>query len=103
VNLRYHLGNVDPFGPQVQMRRPQKTSRGGATDSQVAALVNLGVGQDTALRFTKKQAGAVITKLRQERCTIKQARVLKNFGFDPLNYNVESAKKELDRLLGGAA
>lgn len=98
VQLGYRLGDVDPFGGQGRAAGAPATSRGGSTDGQVAALVNLGVDRDTALRFSKKQAGAVIDKLRLERCTSNQARTLRRFGFDPAEFNAEAASAQIQRI-----
>jgi hypothetical protein len=54
-------------------------------------LVNLGIGQDRATSFTKRQASAVINKLKQERCTVKQAAILHDHGYKPEDFNVDSA------------
>jgi hypothetical protein len=74
------------------------TGRGGSTDAQVAALVNLGVDQATALGYSKKQAGAVIDSLREKRCTTKQAKTLTKFGYDPAEFNVQSASEVIDEI-----
>lgn len=98
VQLGYHLGDVDPFGGQRRGGPAPQTSRGGSTDGQVAALVNLGVERDAALRFGKKQAGAVIDKLRKERCTTNQARTLRRFGLDPAEFNADAASKQIQKI-----
>ncbi|HMF15039.1 MAG TPA: DEAD/DEAH box helicase, partial [Gemmataceae bacterium] len=59
AHVNYHLSNVDPFGPAPVVTAP-RISRGGSTDAQIAALVNLGVDQERAVGFSKGQAGAVI-------------------------------------------
>lgn len=74
------------------------TNRGGATDAQVAALVNLGVPQEEALQFSRKQAGAVMDSIRQKRCTDKQAATLRKFGYDPTGFNVATASAQIDAI-----
>lgn len=81
AGVRYQNQAVDPFGhdsPGVA----HSNHRGGATDAQIAFLVNLGVNQDTAAGYGKSQAGAVITSLKEKRCTIKQEAILKRHGFN---------------------
>jgi superfamily II DNA or RNA helicase len=97
TQLNYHLSEVDPFGPAPVASRP-RISRGGATDAQIAVLVNLGVEQEQAAGFNKRQAGAVIDKLRLVRCTVKQARTLRKFGFNPDEFNVETASAQIDLI-----
>ena len=64
-------------------------NRGGATDKQIESLIGLGVGYQTAAKYTAAQAWTVTDKLRQERCTVKQQNLLKRFGYD---HNVPFAK-----------
>jgi superfamily II DNA or RNA helicase len=94
VDVGYHLTDVNPFGGRNGHAKP-RTSRGGATDSQIAALVNLGVDRATATGYTRKQAGAVMTSLRQKRCTIKQATTLSKFGYDPAEFNAIQASAQI--------
>lgn len=97
VQLGYRLGDVDPFGG-TSRGAVGKTSRGGSTDGQVAALVNLGMDRDAAMRFGRKQAGAVIDKLRKERCTVNQARTLRRFGIDPSQLNADAASEQIQKI-----
>ncbi len=97
VTLAYKITDAGGFngtGPGEK----QGTSRGGATDAQVAALVNLGVNRDTALGYSKRQAGVVMDALRESRCTVKQAATLRKFGYDPDEYNVEGASAIIDAI-----
>ncbi len=75
-----------------------KSNRGSSTDKQVYALTSLGVRYDTAAGYTKKQASAVIDKLRTERCTIKQANILREYGHDAAGVNFEQAQKIIDGI-----
>lgn len=98
TDISYYLKDVSPFDGAERAAAP-KTSRGGATDSQVSALVNLGVKHETALGYSKNQAKAVSNKLRKERCTTKQAKTLRKFGFDPFAFNVETASKQIQLIV----
>jgi superfamily II DNA or RNA helicase len=98
VDVHYHLGDVSPFGGRRNGIAKPKTSRGGATDAQVAALVNLGVDHDVATGYSRKQAGAVMTSLRDKRCTIKQAATLRKFGYDPDEFNATTASKQIQAI-----
>lgn len=97
VKVNYELIDVDPFGP-TPVFNGQQTNRGGATDAQVAALVNLGITRDDALRFGKRQASAVMDKLRQERCTVKQAATLQKFGYAPTEFNAKTASDQIQKI-----
>lgn len=97
VTLAYKITNAGGFEGAPIGEKPS-TSRGGATDAQVAALVNLGVPQETALGYSKKQAGAVMDSLRQSRCTVKQAATLRKFGYDPSEFNADSASETIDAI-----
>ncbi len=96
ARIHYYLGDIDG-GTRTGGGAPI-TSRGGATDAQVAALVNLGVDRDKALSYGRKQAGVVLTKLRGERCTLKQAATLRKYGYDPDDFNVATASKKIDAI-----
>jgi superfamily II DNA or RNA helicase len=97
TQVQYQLSDVDPFGP-VQVSSPPRRSRGGSTDAQIAALVNLGVEQATAAGYGKKQAGAVLESLRSKRCTIKQAATLRKFGFNPDEHNWYTASAKIQEI-----
>ena len=97
TKVTYHIGDVGNFGGKTVQAAP-KTNRGGATDGQVAALVNLGVSRDTALGYSRKQAGAVMTNLRDKRCTVKQAATLSRFGIDPSTLNAKQASEQIDKI-----
>lgn len=97
VDLKYALADVSPFSGSHRGSAP-RTSRGGATDAQVAALVNLGVPREEALAFGRKQAGAVITAKRQKRCTEPQARTLRKYGYDPKDFNSDTASAQIQAI-----
>ncbi len=97
VKLDYTIRDVDGFSGSARAAAPG-TSRGGATDSQVVALVNLGVSREEALRYSRKQAGAVMTSLRKKRCTIPQARTLQRYGYDTSNLNYAQASDLMEAL-----
>jgi superfamily II DNA or RNA helicase len=96
-HIDYALQDVDTFGGVVTTVTPRKI-RGGATDGQIAFLVSLGIDRNAALGFTKKQAGAMIDKLRNERCTVKQGNTLRKFGYDPKDFNVDAASAKIDQI-----
>ena len=97
VPLAYSLHDVSPFGGSNGTHKP-KISRGGSTDAQIAALVNLGVDQATASGYGRKQAGAVMTSLRGKRCTNKQAATLVKYGYNPTSFNAEQASKTIGEI-----
>jgi superfamily II DNA or RNA helicase len=72
-------------------------TRGGSSDSQIAFLVNLGVSRQTAAGYTRRQASAVINKLKAERCTNKQRAILTRFG-EPADVNFDQAKAIIDEI-----
>lgn len=90
---------VDPFAEVDLSMGPQAGyTRGGASDAQVAFLVNLGVDRMTALSYSKRQASIVIDRMGAKRCTIKQAAVLAKYGLDPAGYNVQTAREAIDAI-----
>jgi hypothetical protein len=97
THLNYHLRDVDAFGPAPSRTSP-RIRRGGATDAQIAVLVNLGVEQERAAGYSKKQAGVVIDKLRAQRCTIRQANTLRKFGFNPDKFNAQTASEQIQKI-----
>ena len=97
ADLKYHIGDIGSFDGQGTATAAA-TNRGGATDGQVAALVNLGMDREKALSFGQKQAGVVIKSLREKRCTIPQAKTLKKFGDDPAQFNADSASKRIQQI-----
>lgn len=99
--VRYGAFAVDPFdpdAPEVAGSDYTGPARGTATDSQVRLLVNLGVPEPTAQRYSKKQAGAVIDSLAATRCTTKQAAVLRKAGVDPDGVGMDRASRIIDAI-----
>ncbi len=99
--VRYGSHRVDPFdddAPEVVGSDYTGPYRGTATDSQVRLLVNLGVAQATAERFSKKQAGAIIDKMGKDTCTVKQAATLRRAGIDPTGIGIKKASRWIDAL-----
>jgi superfamily II DNA or RNA helicase len=72
--------------------------RGGSTDGQVSALIKFGVSKETALGYSKSQAGAVLTSLMQSRCSVKQAQILKRYGIPTDGVNADRAKVIIDQI-----
>lgn len=99
TDIRYGSHEVDPFGNGA---RPgvgsSSEGRGGASDAQVALLVNLGVPRAEALAMGKRQAGAVIDKIGAKRCTDKQAGKLRQYGIDPDGIGFARASRIIDAI-----
>jgi superfamily II DNA or RNA helicase len=84
ARVGYSTQAVDPFGHDAAPGASSvEQTRGGASDAQIAFLVGLGVQRDTAARFNRRQASAVIEDLKAKRCTSKQRAVLTKYGEDP--------------------
>ncbi len=92
---------TDDARPTPAPTRDISATRGGATDPQVALLVNLGVPWQVAIGYGKKQAGAVINSLKAKRCTTRKAAFLRRNGHDPASHNVDSASRIIDRIKSG--
>ncbi|WP_020476628.1 DEAD/DEAH box helicase, partial [Zavarzinella formosa] len=90
---------VNPFGdgaaPAVSS---SGKGRGGCSDAQIGLLVKLGIPYADAAAYSKKQAGAVIDKLSQTRCTPKQAAALRRAGVNPVGIGLDRAGRILDAL-----
>jgi hypothetical protein len=95
---QYQIQTSDPFdkfsrgAPRVQASGP----RGGSTDAQIEFLVSLGCERKTAMGYSKGQAGAVITSMKEKHHTIKQGRYLAFLGYsqgdiDGMNFDAASA------------
>jgi hypothetical protein len=72
--------------------------RGGASDGQVAFLVNLGVQHETAMGYSKRQASAVIERLKDNRCTVKQAKTLQKYGYSAEGRNFDQASEIINAI-----
>lgn len=97
----YASHGVDPFdefAPEVVGSDYTGPARGTSTDSQVRLLVNLGVSQQIAERYSKRQAGAVIDSISQTRCTVKQASTLRKHGIDPNGIGMDRASRIIDAI-----
>lgn len=67
AEAEYRSKDVDPFGRHdVVPERVMPKFRGGSTDGQVRYLVQLGIKEETAMTWSKGQAGAVIDKLSNQ-------------------------------------
>ena len=99
--VRYGAFTVDPFdgdGPEMVGSEYTGPARGTSTDSQVRLLVNLGVDRQTAERYSKRQAGAVIDSIAGTRCTSKQAATLAKHGIDPNGVGMDRASRIIDAI-----
>jgi superfamily II DNA or RNA helicase len=98
ARVGYSTQAVDPFGHDAAPGASSvEQTRGGASDAQIAFLVGLGVQRDTAARFNRRQASAVIEDLKAKRCTSKQRAVLARYGEDP-DVNFEEASATIDAI-----
>lgn len=92
---------VNPFdddAPEMVGSDYTGPKRGTATDSQLRLLVNLGVAMETASRYSKRQAGAVIDEMGKKRCTVKQAGVLRKHGIAPDGIGMDRASRIIDAI-----
>ncbi len=96
----YQTFEADPFGDGPAMAGSNYTGpqRGGASDAQVGLLVNLGVRKETALKYSKRQAGSVIDDLSSKRCTIKQAKTLAKHGVPVEGVGMDRASRIIDAI-----
>ncbi len=66
AEAEYRMREVDPFKADPVPERVHPKFRGGATDAQVRKLVQLGMSEETAMKWGKAQASAVIGKLNAQ-------------------------------------
>lgn len=100
-DVRYGSYAVDPFdadGSELVGSDYTGPRRGTATDNQVRLLVNLGVSQAVAERYSKRQAGAVIDSVAATRCTLKQAATLRKHGVNPDGVGMDRASRIIDAV-----
>lgn len=97
AQAEYTVEEIDPHR-QVPALGAPSPRRGGATDGQVAYLVKLGVPRETALGYSKGQAGAVIESMSSSKCTTKQAATLAKYGIPTEGVNVTRAKAIIDQI-----
>lgn len=99
--VRYGAYQVDPFdadAPEMAGSDYTGPARGTSTDSQVRLLMNLGVSQQVAERYSKRQAGAVIDSIASTRCTVKQAATLRKHGIDTDGVGMDRASRIIDAI-----
>lgn len=98
AQVGYTSQRVDPFAPSAAPGVQAVTqTRGGSTDAQIGLLVGLGVEYATAAAYGRRQASAVIDKLRATRCTNKQRAILAKYG-EPTDVNCEEASELIDAI-----
>jgi hypothetical protein len=98
-DVSYRKFGVDPFGNSARpVMANVKETRGGLTDPQYALLLKLGVQPETAIRYSKRQAGAVIDSIRETRCTIPQGNLLRKHGIDPDGIGMDRASRIIDAI-----
>lgn len=93
AQAEYRAKNVDAFGHESVPERVQPAFRGGSTDGQIKYLINLGIPEEAAMKFSKGQAGAVISKLSAQtgpefimRFGKHRGKTLKQIPFDYLKW-----------------
>jgi superfamily II DNA or RNA helicase len=97
--VAYGKEDVDPFGHgAAPAAREVERTRGGSSDAQIQFLVNLGVEYGTAAGYTRRQASAVIEKLKATRCTNKQRALLARYG-EPTDVNFDQARAVIDEIV----
>lgn len=98
AQVAYQVEEVSPFGdgPRPAAGAVDK-KRGGSSDAQIQLLVNLGVQYETAASYSKRQASAVIEKLKDTRCTVRQSNILRKYG-EPTDVNFEEASRIIDEI-----
>lgn len=93
----YDAREVSPFGDAVVPERALGTPRGGASDAQIKLLVASGIAMATAMSYTVKQAGAIISQK-------KEAIAKQNIGKSGGEWMIDFGKhfgKSLNRLPSG--
>lgn len=99
AEAQYSTESVDPLGgyqtyATVKVERMKKPP----SAKQIGLLVSLGVKEETARGYSAGQAGAVIDRVKDQRCTSKQAGILGKYGYDPSQHNYYSAHEVIDRI-----
>jgi hypothetical protein len=99
---RWHWQPTDPFGGGTTAAPTKaRAAKEPATAGQVKFLVyGFGVSPDEARGYSRGQAGAVINKLKGQRCTTWQARDLGRAGLDPKGFNFAAAAAALGQNNG---
>ena len=99
TQVRYSSEQVDPFGKgEIIGVNGMPVTRGGASDAQVQFLCNLGVQRETALRYSRRQASAVIDKMKNTTCTVKMKKILSDRGFPTEGVGMDMASKIIDAI-----
>lgn len=73
ASAEYTEKRVNPFTGEAYTPKSVEAYKGGATEKQVKYLVSLGVNRETALAYSKRQAGAVIDSIVKRREKAKTA------------------------------
>lgn len=96
---KYTSQKVDVFNDHAApVEQSPEIFRGGSSDAQIALLVNFEVPYETAAKYSKRQASAVIESMKERRCTTKQAKVLSRFGYDVDEFNFDGASRTIDAI-----
>lgn len=99
TKVQHTSQSVDPFGRgDVIGVNGQPVTRGGASDAQIQFLCNLGVEKETAMRYSKRQAGVVIDKMKDTHCTVKMRKILTERGWPTEGVGMDEAGRIIDYI-----
>lgn len=84
ARVDYMSREVSPFDVDELTSNVELVPRGGSTDKQISLLIRYGISRETALGYSKRQAGAVIDRMIATRgpapASAKQLGYLKSLG-----------------------
>jgi superfamily II DNA or RNA helicase len=101
---RYSVKTISPFDvfDVVPQREPGYHKGRKATPGQLAALAKFKVGESVLAGLSFWQAGQMLNvlvgRIKEDKCTLKQAAILKRHGFDP-NSSFTDARKLIDKIV----
>ncbi len=81
AKVSYRTHEVGGHAPETRNATPAGR-KGGATEKQIAMLMELGVERATATAASSRQAYMMTESIRKKRCTNKQRAILARFGED---------------------
>jgi superfamily II DNA or RNA helicase len=98
--VKYSTYESSPFlyNQRRSSHEMNSVPRGSVSDAQLSLLVGLGIRHDTALQYSKAQAGAIIDQRGKTHCTERQARTLMKFGIQADGIGVKRAGRIIDAL-----
>lgn len=105
AKVQYGVRHIDPFTALniIPRREPSYLKGKPATEAQVAALVRFGIPEHVARSYSMVHAsqliGEMIDRRASDLCTLKQAALLKKFGYaDADTYSFAEAKRLIDMI-----